>query len=81
MKLETNEEIGRLNKLFLETAKQNGLNIKEDEWKVVRPYKNGQVITISVSNDDNSESRTMKVDVNDSTFVLDTIDGELDVFN
>lgn len=81
MKLETNEEVSRLSKLFVEKAKQNGLNVKEDEWKVVQPYKNGQVITISVSDDDNSEGRTMKVDVNDSTFVLNAIDEELDVFN
>lgn len=81
MKLETNEEVIKLNKLFVETAKRNDLNIKEDEWKIIQPYKNGQAITISVSNDEDGENRTMKVDVNDSTFILDAIDEELDVFN
>lgn len=77
MILETNKEISKLTKLFVETAKENGLNIKEDEWKLIQPFKNGQAITISTVNDGN---RKMLVDVDDSTFVLDAIDGELDVF-
>lgn len=50
----------------------------KDEFTIVQPYSDGNAIILSAV--DEEDGRTLKVSINDTTLVLATIEGTLDVF-
>lgn len=50
----------------------------KDEFTIVQPYSDGNAIIIQAV--DEADGRTLKVGISDTTLVLATIEGTLDVF-
>ncbi|AHL18946.1 hypothetical protein LP032_097 [Listeria phage LP-032] len=78
-KLDTMEQITKLQKKAVEVAKELYGDIKETDFTVIQPYADGHGIMFSVSDDDQGE-RTMSVNVVDTLTVLPPIDGTLDAY-
>ena len=55
-----------------------GIDKTKDEFTIVQPYSDGNAIMLTASQEEGV--RKVNVSINDTTLVLATIDGTLDVF-
>ncbi|WP_010049836.1 hypothetical protein [Carnobacterium maltaromaticum] len=82
-KLETSNEISKLaNNDVLDIVKKKlGITkFKDEEFKVIQPYKDEQAIILIGGLNKNGEYE-IEVNVNDFTIILPKKEGSLDVFN
>lgn len=77
--LKMTEEVTKLVDKMSGILSSLGVNEKEDDFKLIQPYENGQCITISVETDDEG-LRHLKLDVDCDTYILDEIKSGLDIY-
>lgn len=80
MKLDTQEEINKLSSKLREVLEARDIDIRKDEYRVIQMFNDGQAISIVVEDDEDGE-RKMSVEVTGTVFILDKIDGTLNIFN
>lgn len=78
-KLDTAEVLQGVYESIAKVAEANQLDITESEFTIVQPLEDGNAITVKVGDNDEGE-RGINVEVNDSVFVLEPLEGTLDVF-
>lgn len=80
MRLDTTKEITELTKNYKAILEEHGVDIKKDEFTVIQEYDDGNIISISVEEDEYDGKRKVKMLVNDATFILPKKSGTLDAF-
>ena len=80
MRLDTAKEISELTKNYKAILEEHGVDIKKDEFTVIQEYDDGNIISISVEEDEYDGKRKVKMLVNDATFILPKKSGTLDAF-
>ncbi|MDT2640663.1 2-hydroxyacyl-CoA dehydratase [Enterococcus dongliensis] len=78
MKLDTQNEMSMLYESAQPQIKEVGIDVKEDEFMIIQPYDNGNVIIFEVVEEDGG--RTVKQKVFDAGIVLPKKEGTLDIF-
>ena len=79
MKLDTQQEMKNVYPTALDILADLDINPKTDEFMIVQPFDNGNVIIFEVVEEDGE--RTVKQKVFDGCVVLPKKDGTLNVFN
>lgn len=77
-KLDMYAELNELRDHAVDIVKQAGFDPTEDEFKIIQPYDDHNVIMISAVEEDGK--RTIKIDVNDGLIILPAKAGTLDIF-
>lgn len=78
MKLNTVSEIKSLYETSKSEIEELGINVKEDEFMLIQPYDDGNIIIFEVVKEDGV--RIVKQKVFDTGIVLRKKEGTLDVF-
>lgn len=78
MKLNTKEQLSQVFLNAREILEQQKVNIQEEEFTIVQPYDNGDVIILGVVEENGK--RTIKQTITDNYFLLPKKDGVLDIF-
>ncbi|MFS0969870.1 2-hydroxyacyl-CoA dehydratase [Enterococcus thailandicus] len=78
MKLNTASEIKSLYETGKSEIEELGINVKEDEFMLIQPYDDGNIIIFEVVKEDGV--RIVKQKVFDTGIVLRKKEGTLDVF-
>ncbi|MFB8449850.1 2-hydroxyacyl-CoA dehydratase [Enterococcus thailandicus] len=78
MKLNTASEIKSLYETSKSEIEELGINVKEDEFMLIQPYDDGNIIIFEVVKEDGV--RIVKQKVFDTGIVLRKKEGTLDVF-
>lgn len=79
MKLDTQQEMKKVYPAASDTLEELGIKVKTDEFMIVQPFDDGNVIIFEVVEEDGE--RTVKQKVFDACVVLPKKDGTLNVFN
>ncbi|MEQ7215589.1 hypothetical protein ABQD61_06855 [Enterococcus asini] len=79
MKLDTQQEMAAMYFVGVDTLADLEINIETDEFMIVQPFDNGNVIILEVVEEDGE--RIVKQRVFDGCVVLPKKDGTLNVFN
>ena len=79
MKLDTQQEMATMYFVSLDTLADLEINIETDEFMIVQPFDNGNVIILEVVEEDGE--RIVKQKVFDGCVVLPKKNGTLNVFN
>lgn len=79
MKLDTQQEMNKVYPAASDTLEELGIKVKTDEFMIVQPFDDGNVIILEVVEEDGE--RIVKQRVFDGCVVLPKKDGTLDIFN
>lgn len=77
-KINTQQAIEQVGTDGIIKAEQYGINVTNDEFKIVQPFDEGNAIVLSVVKEDGE--RTVKYEVTDTVIILEKKQGTLDVF-
>lgn len=80
MKLDTQEQMAQIYPDAIDRLKELDINAQEDEFMIVQPFDDGNVVILEVEEDDDSGDRTIKQKVYDACVVLPAKEGTLDIF-
>lgn len=78
MKLDTQNEMRMLYENAKPQFEELGLDVKEDEFMIIQPYDDGNIIIFEVEEEDGV--RSVKQKVFDAGVVLPKREGTLDIF-
>lgn len=79
IKVNTSEVLEEVLGKVTEVATANGLDLATEDFTIIQPLEDGNAIMVSVE-DSEDGSRKFDVQVRDTIFVLEPMEGTLDVF-